>query len=43
MRLKSAEVKFKTDSFFYSDVYFEQLNTPKSDRDSLFYISKNRV
>ena len=43
MKLKTGEVKFKTDIYYISDVYFDQLNTPKSDQDTLFYFSKDKV
>lgn len=43
MKLKTAEVKFKTDSYYISDVYFDQLNTSKSDQDTLFYFSKDKI
>ena len=40
MKLKTSEVKFKTDIYYLSDVFFDQLNTPK---DTLFYFSKNKI
>jgi len=43
MKLKTGEVKFKTDSYYLSDVFFDQLNTPKSDQDTLFYFSQNKI
>ena len=43
MKLKTGEVKFKTDIYYISDVYFDQLNTPKSDQDTLFYFSKDKI
>lgn len=43
MKLKTSEVKFKTDSYYLSDVFFDQLNTPKSDQDTLFYFSQNKI
>ena len=43
MKLKTREVKFKTDIYYISDVYFDQLNTPKSDQDTLFYFSKDKI
>lgn len=43
MKLKTSEVKFKTNIYYLSDVFFDQLNTPKSDQDTLFYFSQNKV
>lgn len=43
MRLATAETSFKTDGYWYSDLYFDQLNTPKSNQDTLFYYAKNKI
>jgi len=43
MKLKTSEVKFKTDIYYISDVYFDQLNMPKSEQDTLFYFSKGKI
>ena len=42
MKLKNDEVKFKTDLFYNSDIYFDELNVPKSDKDTLLYYCHNR-
>ncbi|MGL6037792.1 MAG: hypothetical protein ACRC0E_02740 [Soonwooa sp.] len=42
MKLKNKEVEFKTDLFYNSGIYFDELNSPKTDKDTLLYYSDKR-
>ena len=42
MKLKNEEVAFKTYLFYNSDIYFDELNSPKTDQDTLLYYSNSR-
>ncbi|WP_312324780.1 hypothetical protein [Soonwooa sp.] len=42
MKLKNEEVEFKTNLFYNSDNYFDELNSPKIDQDTLLYYSDKR-
>ena len=42
MKLKNEEVEFKTNLFYNSDNYFDELNSPKTDQDTLLYYSDKR-
>ncbi|EDM34821.1 hypothetical protein PBAL39_02955 [Pedobacter sp. BAL39] len=43
MKLKASEVMFKSSLYHYSDTYFDQLNVPASDRDTLFYYAQRKI
>ncbi len=42
MKLNNEEVEFKTNLFYNSDNYFDELNCPKTDQDTLLYYSDKR-
>ena len=42
MKLGNEEVEFKTDLYYNSETYFDELNDPKTNQDTLLYYSKNR-
>ncbi|WP_300671046.1 hypothetical protein [Soonwooa sp.] len=42
MKLKNEEVEFKTNLYYNSFTYFDELNSPKTDQDTLLYYSENR-
>lgn len=42
IKLGNQEAKFKTDLYYNSETYFDELTDPKTSQDTLLYYSKNR-